>query len=286
MKRRLLSIAASILVLSSMAFAAPVSAAGQYSYPCVSGLATTSTGFTWTRPTSIYGAMTGAKLDIVARALDPCTNGDATHPSKSFELVTMEGSLWNASVGMQIGIGKSREYGVDQTYFYYTPADNSGGDMQVATWANFPTNADRPVGGVTYTFRIELEDVGGNCMTGGTRAWQLFIKNTSTGVTVSTTVYPHTLTPCGTPLVGGDDWWGCETGTTANALGTDGTSNPSYMQYAGYRLLSDGLYHYTQNSDAGWHGYPFYQPPSYYHLTHDQGGPSSTDRVSCNTSLH
>lgn len=293
MKRKFLSIltAGFILVTSIGVSAGPVSADNGYSKNCTTS-ADVSTGKMWDRNPAVTGAMTGVRLDIIAQALEPCWLGvQGSKPSKSWELASLDGQLNGTRNFVQFGLGKSRVNGIDQTYFYWTPNPGNGGvfgQMAIANWVDFGTGSVvTPVGDVGYSFRIELV----NYVHAGQpsrRQWRFTIVNQTTGATDSTTINTAGTAPITASIFSGQAWWGCETGTAANALGTGGSAvgTRSYMTSAGYKLAGDNLWHYTQNSTVFkpvlWTA-PF---QNFYHVVQDQGGPNSTDRVYCYTDSH
>ena len=239
----------------------------------------TTHGYTWRRNNVDIGTgIDGARFLIVVRALEPCTNGDATHPSKSFIGVSVQGSVLGVTNFPQLGLCKFRMNGVDQTYWCQIPPTWAGQPDVNPSWAS---GLGLPVAGRSYTLTIKLKNLGA---TVPSWYWYYSIKDNTTGTTVSDTITVagsgHSAT---NPTLVGEAWWGCEVGSTANVLGTKEPLARIYMQDAAYLKNSDTAWYYTQNSQIN---SPWDPNPAYYDVHQDDGGVFSSDRVWCTTADH
>lgn len=260
---------------------APAVRAGSYYSDCVAS-SDVSRGFIWERTTQALGAgLWGVRLIFTAQALQPCTNGDGSHPSKSYILASMEGDVGGHHNIVQIGLMKTR-YGYDQTRFGWT-CNIGSATICPATWVDFngDGNEDYPIAGRSY------EVVVARHQTKTGYDWKYSIKDMVTGVWQST-YQPYAGGYTGSGSLGGSAWWGCETGTTVNALGTPDPDPNLYFEHAGYLKYNTSAWLYTQDSnvfDPSSRGV-WLSDPSYYHFSQSQTGIDNTDKVQCYTTAH
>jgi len=290
MKKRLLSVLAAVaLLLTSVGGATAHSTGSSHYYgDCVGGNQG-SYGVVWKRTPA---QIDGARMQVIAQALKPCTNPAAGESSKSFVIVTLVGQMNGVTQAAQLGLYKNQGI-ADQTYFGYTYNNNQA--FAVATWVDFDNNGvmDTPIGGRSYTFQVYLVNLG-YCCGPPIYDWAIRYRVTDdvTGATDYKDVWPSGGHYYGTVgyLINGYAWYGCEMGgTTASALGVQDNQPDVFIDAAGYH--SQGVaWRYTQNSTLLWGNQAesvwLNLPAGFAKATQTQTGWSSTDKVACQTNSH
>lgn len=244
---------------------------------CGTNNQTPSSGFSWDRSTGSVGNINGVRAQIIANILEPCSQvmGGV---SKDYAIISMEGTANGTTSFPQLGLCKFVP--PDQTYWCYMKPDAQGIPVKNPTWVQPLGN---PVGGRTYELSIYAQD----SLNHGVHAWTWHYSLTDTvtgGRVTKDEDIPGTTGNTTSISFSGTTWWGCETGNSTNGVDYNALLNfaddPNvYITEAGYKLTSDGLWHYTQNSQVR-------TPALWAHFSDQtfsqtQNGPFNSDKVSC-----
>lgn len=293
MRRRPFTLLAALALTLSLAGGAQAHATGSAHYygACNASDAQpyNGNGIDWVRNSSVVGAVTGASGRILARALYPCTSGTSGFESKTFLAgadIQGNDAIHNQPYQfVQAGIAKYNGAGPvcsgadtwvsGQTTFVYTPANNNG-VLCKAGWYDINNDGvgDDPIGGHTYKFTINQDDIGASDY------WQTCITDVGTGIGDC-----HNISRAsgdGGLIGNGVAWWGCEVGNRANAMGVqDNVADATISQTAYEKASNPGVWNYTENSPifAPWNPRPWY-----YTWVQDQAGLG--EQMNCRTSSH
>lgn len=242
-------------------------------------------GFIWTRNTSSVGTLLGVRVLIVTRTLAPCIDGNwSDHISKTFLLASLEGTLGGYDNFVQIGLARQNNGTTDycnagqsggdrwiegNTTFVWTGRGSNSGVLCQAYWVDFNNDGvmDIPVSGRTYDYAIAKVYATHGPSTNWW--WRYRITDTVTGNTdyIDQAINGNSES---SPL-SGSAWWGCEAGTTANALGTPEGSAQARMIESGYKKSSTDSWFVTENSTAFSPG-SWNSLPNYYRIDGNQDG--------------
>lgn len=289
--KRLIGVLTSLVLVGGLFGAAAPAALATNPYNCTDGSG--SRGYTWYRHDGsgqwgINSNLLGVKLNIVARAMEPCWGNDVSDESKNYLLASLEGTIRGNFNFPQIGLCKFRNLvggnWIDQTEWCVMPPGWQGSPVVGPNWIDFDGNGvnDNPVGGRTYTVQVQLLN---DIEPPNENHWIWRYKFTDTVLDVSVSkdydaVGQSELNQYSSNSMDGEAWWGCEAGPNKNRLITEDGDPVARMSMAGYKRSSDGAWLYTQDSvpskPPAWNN-----NPASFKYDQDQNGPNDTDRVWC-----
>jgi hypothetical protein len=246
MKRRLGSFTLALLLATGVLGAIPASALAAYNGPC-----------TGVNSNHLYAATLNVpNINFVTgytkvRFLNPCTLVAGIPGSASLVMVAnLQSSSTTATNIVQIGYGI--QSGDAAPKLWYTPLDNTGGGLSLATW--YPYNL---VVGDIYSMHVANVKAQGN-----QRAWRYVVSHyPGGGGSIIDSAFTQTPTTWNS---GSFQWWGFEGDNVKDAVGVPAfalPSQPAQIWNMGYGVWGQGstpyrgagICSYRRNPQSYWH---------------------------------